>query len=183
MAEYFLSKEQLSEERKEATRFFSKINESKSARSRTPFSTEVTVFLSHKHDEMKVLEDVIGLLKGLGVNVYVDWLDEGMPKTTSGVTATKIKQKIRSCKKFILLATEGAIASKWCNWELGYGDAHKYSDHIAIMPIIDTRGGTFSGNEYLQIYPIIKSEYQYTSGGYYVEFGSSKTKLEDWLKK
>lgn len=183
MAEYFLSKEQLNEQRKDQTKFFSKLTESKTAHQRSALSNEVTIFLSHKHSDVEVLENVISMLKNLGVSVYVDWMDEDMPKYTSGTTAIKIKQKIRNCKKFILLATEGAIASKWCNWELGYGDAHKYSDHIAIMPIIDTRGGTFSGNEYLQIYPIIKSEYQYTSGGYYVEFGSSKTKLEDWLKK
>ncbi len=39
-----------------------------------------------------------------------------MPKTTSGVTATKIKQQIKKYDKFILIATDGAIDSKWCNW-------------------------------------------------------------------
>lgn len=46
-----------------------------------------------------------------------------MPKVTSAETATRIKDRISRCDKFILLATNGAIDSKWCNWELGFGDA------------------------------------------------------------
>ena len=38
----------------------------------------------------------------------------------------KLKEKIEIADKFILLATEKAINSKWCNWELGLGDAAKY---------------------------------------------------------
>ena len=44
---------------------------------------KVTVFLSHKHDETDILKDVVSLLKSLGVDVYVDWMDSTMPKTTS----------------------------------------------------------------------------------------------------
>lgn len=39
-----------------------------------------TVFLSHKHDEIKPLEQTIKLIKSCGVDVYIDWMDEGMPK-------------------------------------------------------------------------------------------------------
>lgn len=45
-----------------------------------------------------------------------------MPEKTSGLTATKIKYQIYKNDKFILLATDNAIASKWCNWEVGIGD-------------------------------------------------------------
>ncbi|MBN1925708.1 MAG: toll/interleukin-1 receptor domain-containing protein [Prolixibacteraceae bacterium] len=152
------------------------------------------VFLSHKHDEKQYLESAISLLKRYGVDVYVDWLDEGMPKTTSGVTAVKIKEKVKQNHKFILLATEGAINSKWCNWELGLGDAAKYIEDIAILPI---RQGyrDFSGNEYLQIYPYITfvSEIEfinnrYYSDGAYVVFpainGDNKViALKDWLRR
>lgn len=40
--------------------------------------------------------------------------------------------------RFILLATDNAIGAPWCNWELGYGDAQKYKDKIAILPIKNT---------------------------------------------
>src|SRR5690242_16624312 len=75
------------------------VNESKNRASTT---NEITVFLSHKHDDSEELKDAIALLKDCGVNVYVDWMDENMPRYTSGVTATKIKRKIKENKKFIL---------------------------------------------------------------------------------
>ena len=120
-----------------------------------------------------------------------------MPKTTSGYTAVRIKQKINDNHKFILLATEGAINSKWCNWELGYGDSHKFIDNIAIFPIRN-ENVTFSGTEYLNIYPrieyivegtVLRQIGGYFSAGYYVVTpiieGESifYTKLEDWLRK
>jgi hypothetical protein len=155
----------------------------KDARERKKYSTEVSVFLSHKHGEFDILEQVINLLNKLGVSVYVDWLDHEMPTTTNGTTAARIKEKIKECDKFILLATEKAISSKWCNWELGFGDANKYFRNIAVMPITEKEEGSFSGNEYLAIYPIITSQYIYTLGSFYVEFQNSKIKLEDWLKQ
>lgn len=179
---YLLSKEQLNNVRNEV-RFSSTINESVNARYRSAYSSEVTVFLSHKHSDRDILENVVALLKGLGVFIYVDWNDDGMPTKTSGATARRIKQKIRECKKFILLATEEAISSKWCNWELGFGDAQKFPNNIAIMPITEHRGDVFSGSEYLQIYPIIKSDYCYTLGKFYVEYSGTRTALEDWLRR
>lgn len=179
---YLLSKEQLNSVRTE-TRFFSIINESVNAHKRSAYSYEVSIFLSHKHTDKQILENVIAMLNDLGVYVYVDWNDYGMPSTTSGYTASRIKQKIRECKKFILLATEAAIASKWCNWELGYGDAQKYPNNIAIMPITEKRGDFFSGSEYLKIYPVINSDYEYVLSGCYVEYGDKRISLVEWLKK
>jgi hypothetical protein len=143
--------------------------------------TGVTVFLSHKHDEKDILTKVIELLRNLGVKVYIDWMDDEMPSSTNGETAEKIKTRIAESRKFILLATDGAISSKWCNWELGYGDAKKYDKHIAIMPIAEN-DGSWKGNEYLQIYPAIKTDYEIFKGDYFVEFKNDKTKLTDWLK-
>lgn len=162
---------------------FSALNEAKNeSRTRSARSTEVTVFLSHKHDEVKELEDAIALLKELGVSVYVDWLDGEMPKATSGITATKIKKKIRDNRKFIFLATEKAIASKWCNWELGYGDSVKYIDHIALL-VVKEDYGNWSGSEYLQIYPTIGKKYTSLEGYYEVEFpDGKKVDLDKWLK-
>lgn len=142
----------------------------------------VTVFLSHKHNEEEILKKVIKLLEKIGVDVYVDWEDEDMPKATSGETATKIKEKIIQNRKFILLATKDAINSKWCNWELGFGDSHKFSDNIAIMPIVEN-DGSWPGNEYLQIYPVIKTRYESLVGDYYVEFNNEEITLKEWLKK
>lgn len=164
----------------ESTKSFS---EAKAKLERKKYYFETSVFLSHKHGETEIIEQTISLLNQLGVSVYVDWQDYGIPRTTDGSTAIRIKDKIKENDKFILLATEDAIASKWCNWELGYGDACKYPKNIAVMPITDKEDSNFSGTEYLQIYPVITSEYYYLLGTYFVEYNGSKMKLEDWLKQ
>ena len=82
-----------------------------------PYSNTSTVFLSHKHSDLEDLKGVMGLLKEYGVKVYIDSMDNKMPKETSGETAKRIKEVIKFCRKFVLLATEKAIESYWCNWE------------------------------------------------------------------
>ena len=178
---YFITKAHLQLQKSDVRSFSSVLNESRRARLSDSAKEGVTVFLSHKHDEVDVLDNVISLLKRCGVNVYVDWMDEGMPKSTSGLTAIKLKQKITSCKKFIFLGTEGAIASKWCNWELGLGDAQKYPANIAIIPISDS-SGSYSGSEYLQIYPVIKTLNNNVKGEYVVEWDGRSESLSEWLK-
>lgn len=121
-------------------------------------SAKTTVFISHKHDELDDLKGVIGFLQNkYNVKAYIDSQDPSMPKVTSAETATRIKDRISRCDKFILLATNGAIDSKWCNWELGFGDAKKYNKHIALFPMKPegTYDGNYKGNEYMRIYPYI----------------------------
>ncbi|TKT85305.1 hypothetical protein [Dyadobacter frigoris] len=60
----------------------------------------------------------MGLLKNIGAQVYIDSMDNKMPSQTSGETATRIKEVIKHCKKFILLATNKAIESYWCLFQL-----------------------------------------------------------------
>lgn len=118
-------------------------------------SRKTTVFVSHKHDELADLKDILGFLeKEFGVMTYIDSRDPTMPKVTSAQTAANIKARIAKCDKFILLATNGAIESKWCNWELGFGDAQKFEKHIALFPM-KPAGSTYRGSEYMSIYPCI----------------------------
>lgn len=156
---------------------------------------QLSVFLSHKHSEIAPLKRVANLLEQLNQSIYVDWLDPSMPARTCGKTAENIKEKIEKYDKFILVATEGAISSKWCNWELGFGDAQKYaSNKIALFPIRDD-GKDWSGSEYLELYPVIGyvDTYQYSPEfgkylftGYYVfyHYGIKKAiKLDVWLSQ
>ena len=159
---------------------------------------KITVFISHRHDDLEDLRGIIGFLESkYNVKCYIDSRDPSLPKTTSGETAQRIKGRIEGCKKFILLATEGAIDSKWCNWELGYGDAKKYKDHIAIFPVKEKESSEwlYKGHEYMEIYPSISYYGQgetYRSGapitpGYYVRQTNGNachiTPLDDWLSK
>lgn len=162
-------------------------------------SVKTTVFISHKHDDLDEIKGLIGFLeKRYGVKAYIDSWDKSMPKKTSGVTASRIKQKIKNCDKFILLATNGAIESKWCNWELGYGDAQKFDNRsIALFPIKPEKMNDYEykGNEYMQIYPHISyysDNERYSNGekikeGYYVctntDTGRIITPLRDWLMR
>jgi len=180
------------------SRIIDSFKEARSFNSKTEYSYKPTVFLSHKHDDLEDARGIIGILENLGAKVYVDSMDNKMPDQTSGETALRIKEVIKFCKKFILLATDNAIESYWCNWELGIGDTYKYIDHIAILPMkeIGTYDHNFGGNEYLQIYPRIEYNNEFTNlhhhtfkAGFYVPNPSAKdgtiyiTELMEWLKQ
>ena len=81
----------------------------RSFNARTEYSSKPTVFLSHKHEDLKDLRGVIGVLENLGAQVYIDSMDNKMPSETCGDTARGINEVIKFCKKFILLATDKAI--------------------------------------------------------------------------
>lgn len=120
---------------------------------------DISVFISHSHKNKDLVEYLVALLKKMNVDVYLDWKDEELSYPPSGETAEKIKSMIDNNNKFILLATNEGIESKWCNWELGLGDVHKYIEHIALLPVADNSGDWY-GNEYLQIYPYIDKNYK-----------------------
>ena len=160
-------------------------------------SGRTTVFISHKHDELEDLKGILGFLEmNYDVKVYIDSQDPQMPKRTSAQTARNIKNRISQCDKFIFLATNGAIESKWCNWELGYGDALNFQKHIALFPMKPkgTFDSEYKGSEYMLLYPYISyfdGTEKYTNGqpiykGYYVqtqkEDGNYIIPLRDWLR-
>lgn len=121
-----------------------------------------------------------------------------MPEQTSDDTATRIKEIIKYCDKFVLLATTKAIESNWCNWELGLGDVYKFPNKIAILPIKDKGqlDSQYKGNEYLQIYPSIDyykafrnlQGHYFEEGYYHKSLKNSDGRfylipLKDWLSK
>jgi hypothetical protein len=146
---------------------------------------KVSIFLSHSHKDKEMIEAGIVYFDGLPISIFVDWADETMPEATNGVTAAKIKKKIKENKKFVLLATNNAVVSKWCNWELGIGDIEKYStDNIAIIPLADNNGN-WDGNEYLQIYPRIEdADSEKYKGQYKIIYPNGQWDwLSEWLLK
>lgn len=186
----------------EDSRYSGVLTESRSFSAGTRRPVKRTIFLSHKHDDLEDLKGFIGYLEQTyNVECYIDWDDPGMPEKTSGETAERIKKFIKTTDRFILLATDNAIGAPWCNWELGYGDAQKYKDKIAILPMKNTWCEVYSGNEYMQIYPhivrvessdISRERLTYPlrfplSSGYYVASVDSAGKvayvsLREWLK-
>ena len=148
------------------------------------YGQNATVFLSHKHSELNLVNYLIGFFeKKYDVSVYIDSNDDSMPLFTSGETAARIKRKIRNCKKFIFLATEESVRSCWCNWEIGLGDARKYRKDFAIFPI-HTKNDNYTGNEFLQIYPyIIPPKGAGYDGDYRVVYPQmgTETPLREWF--
>lgn len=154
------------------------LNETKN---RAKSTSTTSIFLSHSHSDAALIDKVIVFLGKTGVFVYIDRTDSGLPPTTGPATAARIKTKIKEQKKFILVATDNAIQSKWCNWELGYGDAQKFDQHIALLPLAEN-SGAWQGNEYLSIYPRIEETYS-GSDRYNVIFPDGRSKnLSDWLR-
>lgn len=151
------------------------------AKAETRSSASVTVFLSHSHDDLdkNYVNRVIVLLRKSGVKVYIDSFDSNMPPFTNAQTANRIKEAIKGNRKFLLLATNNAINSKWCNWELGYGDALKYLEHIALFPLTED-SGDWKGQEYLRIYPRIEES---SNENFKVIYPSNHEKsLVEWLR-
>ena len=157
---------------------------------------DASVFLSHKHEEKTLLLRVKTLFENLGMSVYVDWLDSNMQHPTDKNTAEGLKKQIENNDKFVFIASDGAMNSPWCSWEIGIGDALKLKDDkIAILPIAEN-DGSWTKHEYLQIYPHIEYEdghNKYSDGsiispGYYVKYpkenGTISLKpLNGWLRK
>jgi len=150
-------------------------------------STATTsIFLSHSHLDKSVVEEAKIFFENLGISIYVDWADQTMPESTNGTTANRIKNQIISGNdKFVLLATNNGVASKWCNWEVGIADPHKLNPKkMALLPLSDN-SGTWAGTEYFQIYPRIERN-PTTNGGfnYFLWYpdGSYET-LDAWLRK
>ncbi|MBQ0088468.1 MAG: toll/interleukin-1 receptor domain-containing protein [Prevotellaceae bacterium] len=146
------------------------------------FSSECgrTVFLSHKHEESDLLFRIKMFLEKQGVDVYIDWLDPNMKHKTNGKTADDLQKKIASCSKFIFIATESALESTWCSWEVGFADAVKdETKDIAILPIAED-DKDWKGSEYLQQYPWI--QYEDKTGLFHVNMpDGTRTTLHQWL--
>lgn len=146
-----------------------------------------SIFLSHAHVDKALIEQAVAFFRTMNINIYVDWMDETMPEKPSGVTASNIKQKIIQNDKFILIATDAAVGSKWCNWEVGIGDAFKaLHDKICLLPLAEN-SGHWTGNEYLQVYPRIENVPQGNS--FYdtifkIKYPDGREAwLDEWLKK
>jgi hypothetical protein len=158
------------------------ISEQRSKSSEHPRNT---IFLSHSHHDKTIVEKMILLFQRLNCELYIDWMDESMPITTTQETARLIKEKIEKSKKVIFLATYYAIKSKWCNWELGIADSLKTLNGVAILPI-ESRNGNWHGSEYLGLYPIMAFDnlnMDYLNiEEIFIESDNSRIQFQEWIE-
>ena len=115
------------------------------------------VFLSHASEDSELVLGVREILVGLGLSVYIDWIDDAQldRERVTAENAEILRGRMRSSKSFIFLTTKNSSSSRWMPWELGYFDGIK-TGFIGILPIVDSAGGQFSGQEYLGLYPVVE---------------------------
>ena len=115
-----------------------------------------TAFLCHSHKDSALVENLLLFFNEKGLNLYIDWKDATLPEVPIQDTANKIQKRIQETDIFLYLATQNSSGSKWCPWEMGFGDAIKGKDKIFIIP---TQEGTHkSGQEYLSLYQSLQIE-------------------------
>jgi hypothetical protein len=124
---------------------------------KSKLQAKITIFLSHSHNDEEIAVGFQNILAQSGVFVYIDWQDSTLPDKPNRETAERIKEKIRNLDLFILLATNNALSSKWCPWEIGIADSVKGYESILIVPIVDA-SNEFRGSEYLQLYRRIEMD-------------------------
>lgn len=115
------------------------------------------IFLSHCVRDAAVIAGVKALLEEQGHKVYVDWLvDKQLDRgRVTPETADIIRGRMKASESLLFATSESSPDSKWMPWELGYFDGLRQG-RIAILPLVASSGGTFSGQEYLGLYPVIE---------------------------
>jgi hypothetical protein len=114
------------------------------------------VFLSHSTKDSELVLGTKNILeKEFDLSVYVDWVtDAHLDRShVTAETARALRNRMSQSEALFYLATEGAAESTWMPWELGYFDALK--GRVAILPVKKTESSTFTGNEYLGLYPYV----------------------------
>jgi hypothetical protein len=95
------------------------------------------------------------LLEQDGKTVYVDWRDDPHLDRThvTPQTADVLRQRMAHCVFLIYATSPNAANSKWMPWELGYFDG-LHGQKIGILPLLNSPGQQFVGQEYLGLYPL-----------------------------
>jgi hypothetical protein len=111
------------------------------------------IFLSHPYNDRTIIIGLYGILRGLGFAVYVDWIHDPQLNRQQVTTATAkvLRQRMEQCKSLLYATTVNNTTSRWMPWECGFYDGH--DGHVAILPVLSYAATTFTGQEYLGLYP------------------------------
>lgn len=115
-------------------------------------SVSNSVFLSHSSKDVNILAGAIALLEKHGGTVYIDKKDSSLPSVTSTSTAEKLRQRIKDCRKFVILTSENSKDSRWVPWELGLADSYRTPANVAILPTVMSGDHNWTEQEYLGLY-------------------------------
>ena len=116
------------------------------------------IFLSHSLSDQKLILGIWLSLEDMGYEVYVDWIHDRQLSRDSVTkeTAEVLRHRMRSSKCLFFATTANSSASKWMPWELGYKDGQ--NKRAAILPVSRSSTNSYSGQEYLGIYPYVTED-------------------------
>ena len=121
------------------------------------YRTAFDVFLSHSFGDKELILGVRRVLEGQGMVVYIDWVDDPQLDRTlvQPTTAAVIKRRMHQSKSLLYATSAQAAGSKWMPWELGYFDG--FRSKVGVLPLSpdQVRPGSYSGREYLGLYPYV----------------------------
>ncbi len=121
------------------------------------FRPGTDLFLSHSHLDRPALDQVEDFFSTFGATAYRDVDDDLLPTSPSGTTAHTLRDRIANCRRFVVATSANVRTSRWIPWELGYADAKKGLENIALLPIApDAAVTAVVEQEYLAIYPVIE---------------------------
>jgi len=125
--------------------------------------THFDIFLSHAYNDRTTVIGVYSILRSMGFSVYVDWIhDPKLSRTlVTPSTAALLRKRMRQSDSLMYATTQSSTNSKWMPWECGFFDGH--DGHVAILPVVASSTSTYSGQEYLGLYPIAAKN-PYSSG-------------------
>jgi hypothetical protein len=111
--------------------------------------------MSHSNEEARVIAGVKLIVeRHTRLSVYVDWIDDAQMDRSQVTpqTAGMLRQRMRHSRFLLYVTSQAAPKSKWMPWELGYFDGLR-PDRVGILPIVRTSGDSFTGHEYMGLYP------------------------------
>jgi hypothetical protein len=119
-----------------------------------PMTTSYDIFLSHSYEDAEVIAGVKILIEAEGLRVYVDWIEDAQADRSqvTAKTADMLRQRMNHCRFLLFASSRASASSKWMPWELGYFDGMR-RERVGILPIVQSEGGSFTGQEYLGLYP------------------------------
>lgn len=113
------------------------------------------IFLSHSFSDREEVQQAKVELEQCGYTVFVDW-DEAPKPDRSAVTEKTVvwlRKNMRRCASLFFATSKHSPHSKWMPWELGYMDA--FRGRVFVFPLDDDVAQGDTGQEYLDIYPVI----------------------------
>lgn len=137
------------------------LNESQrtfSSRARTDLNTVFDVFISYNINDKDIVKGVYNKLTEMNFKVYVDFIvDSNLDRSNVTLeTANIIRTRLENSKSLIYAQSPNAAMSRWMPWELGVVDGH--TKRCAILPILKSGYDTYTKQEYLKLYPVIKAD-------------------------